>query len=240
VTLLAPASLAAGSSVDDTSCYASTTNEWLCGEYWSDRRSELIDATSQHIQITVAAVLLGLVIALPMAVAARRYPQLKVSVLGVSTALYTIPSIALFPILVLFTGITMTTVIIGLALYSLTILVRNALTGLEAVPDDVRESAVGLGYGPTRLLLKIELPLALPVIMAGLRVAAVSTVALTTVGSIVSYGGLGDLLRDGVQNDFKAEIFAASVLCVALAVAFDVLLLGTEKLLTPWARARRA
>jgi osmoprotectant transport system permease protein len=227
-------------AADDTTCYARTTNEWICGSYWSDRRSDLIEATTQHLQITVSAVLLGLVIALPLAVVARRYTRLRSSILGMSTVLYTIPSIALFPILVLFTGITKTTVVIGLALYTLTILVRNALTGLEGVPDDVRESAAGLGYGPTRLLLKIELPLALPVIMAGLRVATVSTVALTTVGAILSYGGLGELLRDGVANDFKAEIMAASLLCVALALALDIVLLGAERLLTPWARARRA
>lgn len=223
---------------DQPTCYARTTNDWFCPAYWSDRHSELVDATTQHLQITVSAVLLGLALALPMAVAARRYPRLKVSILGLSTTLYTIPSIALFPILVLFTGITMTTVVIGLALYSLTILVRNALTGLEGVPDDVRESATGLGYGPTRLLFRIELPLALPVIIAGLRVATVSTVALTTVGAIVSYGGLGELLKDGVANDFKAEIMAASLLCVALAVVLDVLLLAVQRLLTPWARAR--
>lgn len=240
MTVLSLAGTTAAAAADDPSCYARTTNEWICWSYWQDRSDELIDATTQHLQITVAAVALGLAIALPMAVIARRYSSLKVGILGLSTALYTIPSIALFPILVLFTGITMTTVIIGLALYSLTILVRNALTGLEAVPDDVRESATGLGYGPTRLLLKIELPLALPVIMAGLRVATVSTVALTTVGAIVSYGGLGELLADGVANDFKAEIFAASVLCVALALALDVVLLGAQWLMTPWTRARGA
>jgi osmoprotectant transport system permease protein len=238
VTVLSLAGTTAAAAADDPSCYARTTNKWICWSYWQDYQTELVDATTQHLQITVSAVVLGFVIALPMAVIARRYASLKGGILGLSTALYTIPSIALFPILVLFTGITMTTVIIGLALYSLTILIRNTLTGLEAVPDDVRESATGLGYGRTRLLLKIEFPLALPVIMAGLRVATVSTVALTTVGVIVSYGGLGQLLADGVQNDFKAEIFAASVLCVALALALDVVLLGIQWLMTPWVRAR--
>ncbi|HYJ70618.1 MAG TPA: ABC transporter permease [Nocardioidaceae bacterium] len=238
MTLLAEADIATDAAAYEPTCYARTTNEWFCGAYWDDRQAELIDATTQHIQITVSAVLLGLVIALPMAVAARRFPRLKVSILGLSTALYTIPSIALFPILVLFTGITMTTVIIGLALYSLTILVRNALTGLEGVPDDVRESATGLGYGATRMLFKIELPLALPVIMAGLRVATVSTVALVTVGALVSYGGLGELLKDGVETSFKAEIMAASLLCVLLALVFDVILLGIQWLLTPWSRSR--
>ena len=240
MTVLAQAGTAVAAAADDPSCYSRFTNNWVCVSYWQDRSSDLIDATQEHLQITVVSVLLGLVIALPMAVIARRFARLKAGILGLSTALYTIPSLALFPLLVVFTGITMTTVIIGLALYSLTILVRNTLTGLEAVPDDVRESATGLGYGSTRLLLKIEFPLALPVIMAGLRVATVSTVALTTVGAIVSYGGLGELLLDGVNNDFKAEIFAASVLCVALAFTLDVLLLALQWLMTPWTRARGA
>lgn len=240
MTVLAQAGTTVAAAADDPSCYSRLTNHWVCLSYWQDRSTDLIDATQQHLQITVLSVTLGLVLALPLSVIARRFTRLKVAILGLSTAFYTIPSIALFPILVVFTGITMTTVVIGLALYTLTILVRNTLTGLEAVPDDVRESATGLGYGSTRLLLKIEFPLALPVIMAGLRVATVSTVALTTVGSLLSYGGLGELLLDGVQNDFKAEIFAASVLCVALALSLDVLLLAAQWLMTPWTRARGA
>ncbi|MFY9915301.1 MAG: ABC transporter permease subunit, partial [Nocardioidaceae bacterium] len=154
--------------------------------------------------------------------------------------IYTIPSLALFSLLLPWTGLTPTTVIIGLALYSLTILVRNVLAGLRGVPDDVRESALGCGYGPLRLLFKVELPLALPVIMAGLRVATVSTVALATIGSIVAYGGLGNLLLLAVGNQFKAQIFAASVLCVALAVVLDLVLVVAQRLLTPWTRSGQA
>ena len=161
--------------------------------------------------------MLSVIIAFPLALVARRLPRLQGAILGTSTAIYTIPSLALFPLLVPFTGITATTVVIGLALYALTILVRSMLSGLAGVPDEVRESAIGLGYGAGRLLFRIELPLALPVMMAGLRVATVSTVALTTVGTLVSYGGLGNLIEDGVQNNFKAELLAASVLCVVLA-----------------------
>jgi osmoprotectant transport system permease protein len=123
-------------------------------------------------------------------------------------------------------------------LYSLTILVRNIIAGLDAVPDDVIESARGMGYGPGRLLIQVELPLALPAIMAGLRIATVSTVALATVGGILNYGGLGNLLFLGVASQFKAQIFAATLLCVLLAVTFDVLLLGLERALTPWLRSR--
>lgn len=227
------------SSADGPSCYSRVTNEWICGQYLSDRSQEIVDATVQHVGITVVSVLLGLVIAFPLALLARRLPRLESLVLGVTTGIYTIPSLALFPLLVPFTGLTPTTVVIGLALYALTILVRSQLEGLRAVPEEVRESAVGLGYSRRKLLVRIELPLALPVMMAGLRVATVSTVALTTVGSLVAYGGLGNLIRDGVSTNFRAELLTASVICVLLAVALDVVLVLTQRVLTPWTRGVR-
>jgi len=235
VTLLAQAT-AAG----QPSCYSRLTNEWFCTQYLHDYRSEIVDATTQHLGITVAAVLLGVVIAFPLSLLARRLPRLESSILGVSTGIYTIPSLALFPLLVPFTGLTATTVVIGLALYALTVLVRSMLEGLRSVPDDVRESATGLGYGAGRLLFRVELPLALPVIMAGLRVATVSTVALTTVGSLVAYGGLGNLIKDGVTTNFRAELFTASVLCVVLAVVLDALIVLLQWVLTPWTRGVQA
>ena len=229
VTLLAQAAA-------EPSCYSRLTNDWVCWQYVTDRQSELVDATIQHLAITMAAVVAGLLIAIPLALAARRFPRLEATILGVSTGIYTIPSLALFPLLVPFTGLSPTTVIVGLALYALTVLVRSLLEGLRSVPDEVRESATGLGYGATRLLYRIELPLALPVIMAGLRVATVSTVALTTVGSLVAYGGLGNLIKDGVSTNFRAELLSAAVLCVVLAILLDVLLVLAQRLLTPWTR----
>lgn len=220
-------------------CYSRLVNEWFCWDYVRDYRPEILDATLQHLLITLASVLLGLAIAFPLALLARRHPRLESTILGVSTGLYTVPSIALFPLLVPFTGLSATTVVIGLALYALTILVRALLEGLRAVPDDVREAARGLGYGAGRLLLRVELPLAVPVLVAGLRVATVSTVALTTVGSLVSYGGLGNLIRDGVQGNFRAELMTAAVLCVALAVLLDVLLVLVQRAATPWTRGRQ-
>lgn len=225
-------------SAAEPSCYNRTVNEWWCVAYLADYRDELVDATVQHLLITVSAVLLGVVIAFPLALLARRHARFETTILGTSTALYTIPSLALFPLLVPFTGISATTVVLGLALYALTILVRSILDGLASVPDDVRESARGLGYGPASQLLKIELPLALPVMMAGLRVATVSTVALTTVGALVANGGLGNLIADGVLTNFKAELMAACVLCVAIAVLLDVLIVGAQRLVTPWTRTR--
>jgi osmoprotectant transport system permease protein len=226
-------------SAADPSCYSALTNEWFCKQYIVDRHDDLISATQQHLFITIAAVAFGVLLSFPLALVARRFPRLEQLVLGASTAVYTIPSLALFPLLVPFTGLSITTVVVGLGLYALTILVRSILDGLRSVPDDVRESATGLGYGPTRLLFRIELPLALPVIMGGLRVATVSTVALTTVGALVSYGGLGNLIRDGADTDFRAELFTAGLICVVLAVALDVLLVIGERLLTPWNRKRR-
>lgn len=222
------------------SCYSRLVNHWVCTSYFSDRRTELTDATTQHIWITLASVALGFVIALPLAIMARRNRILESALMGSATAIYTIPSLALMPLLLPFTGLTPTTVIIALALYALTILVRGNLAALRAVPDEVKEAARGLGYGPGRMLLKVELPLAIPVMMAGLRVATVSTVALTTVGCLVAYGGLGNLIQDGVMTNFRAELFAASLICVLLAVLLDALLVVAQRLLTPWTRGARA
>ena len=221
----------------EPSCYNSNVNEWWCGAYFTDYRAELVEATTQHLVITITAIVASILVAFPMALLARHFVRLETAILGVSTALYTIPSLALFPLLVPFTGISATTVVIGLALYALTILVRSILDGLRSVPDDVRESARGLGYGAASQLLRIELPLALPVMMAGLRVATVSTVALTTVGALVANGGLGNLIADGVTTNFRAELLAACLLCVAIAVLLDVLIVGLQRLVTPWTRA---
>ena len=231
--------LARSTAAIEVPCYSRITNEWFCQQYYVDRREELVDATVQHLQITLAAIVLGVVIAFPLALVARRWGRLEGPLLAVSTGVYTVPSLALLPLMVPFTGLSRTTVVIALALYALTILVRAILEGLRAVPDEVAEAARGLGYGAVRLLFRVELPLALPVIMAGLRVATVSTVALTTVGSLVAYGGLGNLIKDGVSNNFRAELAAAAVLCVALALLLDVALVTAQWLLTPWTRRSR-
>ena len=210
-------------------------NDWICGEYLRSRQSELQDSLIQHITLTVVSVLIGLALAIPLAVLARRL-HLNQVLLGAATIVYTIPSVALFSLLIPFTGISATTVVIGLVLYSLTVLVRNALAGLDAVPEEVREAARGMGMGPTRMMLRVELPLAVPAIMAGVRIATVSTVALTTVGGIINYGGLGNLIFGGLQTTFRSQVLTASVLCVVLAVAADVALLGAQRVLTPWQR----
>ena len=157
--------------------------------------------------------------------------------LGFSTAIYTIPSLALFSLLLPFTGLSEKTVVIGLVLYTLTILVRSVLTGLDGVPEEVRDAGRGMGYSERGLLWRVELPLALPVLFGGLRIATVSTVALVTIGTIVGYGGLGDLISTGLNSNFKAQVLTASVLCVVLALVLDLLLVGLQRLLMPWRRA---
>lgn len=215
-------------------------NDWVCGEYVRTRRDEIIEALGQHVTITVVSVAIGFVVALVLAVVARQWGWLRGAILGTSTAVYTIPSLAMFALLVPITKLTTTTVVIGLVLYSLTILVRGILAGLDAVPADVREAAVGMGYDTLRMLRKVELPLAMPAIFASLRVATVSTIALTTIGMIVGHGGLGNLIARGQRSNFHAEVLTASVLCVILALVADLLLLGIQRWRTPWRRGVRA
>ncbi|MEV0276851.1 ABC transporter permease [Streptomyces sp. NPDC050610] len=214
-------------------------NEWICGEYVRTRGAELTDATLQHIGITLGSVAIGLLLAFPLALLARRWRAVAGPVLGLTTILYTVPSLAMFSLLLPVFGVSVAVVVTGLVLYSLTILVRNILAGLASVPEEAREAARGMGYGPLRLLFEVELPLALPAVMAGLRITTVSTVSLTTVGAIIGYGGLGNLVYEGMRSFFKAQVLTASVLCVALAVAADLALLGVQRLLTPWTRKRR-
>ncbi|MFF5454336.1 ABC transporter permease [Streptomyces sp. NPDC012950] len=215
-------------------------NEWICGAYLSSRGEILTDAVVQHLQLTGASVALALLIALPLAIAARRLRWVAAPVLGITTLLYTIPALAMFSLLLPLYGLSAALVVAGLVLYSLTLLVRNLLAGLRAVPEETRRAARGLGYGPLRLLLAVELPLALPAAMAGLRLATVSAVSLVTIGAIVGHGGLGNLIYAGMNTYFKAQVLTASVLCVVIAVAADLLLLGAQRLLTPWTRARSA
>ncbi len=214
-------------------------NDWVCGEYLTTRADTIVDATVQHLVLTGVSVAVGFVLALPLGVLAFRSRQARSIVLGTATALYTIPSLAMFSLLLPVTGLSATTVVVGLVLYSLTILVRNVLAGLLAVPDEVVESARGMGFSPLSLLLRVQLPLALPTLFAGLRVATVSTVALATVGAILGNGGLGNLIYSGLRTQFQAEVLTATVLVVALAVAADLLLLGLQRAVTPWQRAVR-
>lgn len=215
-------------------------NSWICGKFITTRQHELTTAVQQHVTLTVETVVIALLISLPLAVAVRRSRRASGGLLGLATAVYTIPSLAMFGVLVPITGIRPATVLVALVLYSLTILIRGVLAGLESVPADVVEAARGMGMGPLRLLLRVELPLAMPAIFASLRVATVSTIALTTIGYLIGEGGLGNLIHEGLQTYFKAEVLTASVLCVVLAIVFDAFIVGVQRLVTPWSRGRRA
>lgn len=215
-------------------------NPWFSWHYVESNWGDIEAALSQHIWLTLEALVLSFALALPLAVLSRAWPRLSGPVLGASAVLYTIPSLALFGVLAPFTGIGRTTVLIGLVAYSLLLLVRNTLVGLEGVDADLSDAARGLGYGRLRLLFGVELPAALPTIVAGLRLAAVSTVGLVTVGVVVGYGGLGQLMFRGFRSHYRAEVMTATVLCLVLAFVLDVTIMLAGRYLTPWTRARDA
>jgi osmoprotectant transport system permease protein len=218
------------------SCIA--RNDWICPEYVMTRREDLVDALAEHAFITVVAVLVGVFLAIPLAVLVRRRRSLSAAALGAATVVYTIPSLALLSFLFPVLGLSDWTVVVAMALYSLVILLRNTLDGLASVSPDTVDAARGMGLGRVRLLTGVELPLALPAIMAGVRIATVSTVALVTLGTIVGHGGFGDLISRGLRGFFRAEVLTASVATVLLAVVLDILLLAVQRRLTPWTRGR--
>ena len=212
-------------------------NDWVCPLYVQTRADLLLAALREHLFLTAVSVVLGAVLALPLAVLAHRVRRARALTLGVTTVIYTIPSIALFFLVVPMLGLGAATAVTGLTLYTLTILVRNLLVGLDGVDPEVIDAATGMGLSRSRLLWRVELPLALPSAMAGLRVAAVSTVALVTIGTVVDAGGLGTVIVRGLSANFNAQVLTASVLCVLLALVIDLLLLGAQRAVTPWRRA---
>jgi osmoprotectant transport system permease protein len=200
----------------------------------------LLAALREHASLTAEAVVIAAVVAIPLAVLAYWYRRLTGPILALSGVLYTVPSLALFALLAPVVGVggdrARVLVLIGLVLYALLMIIRNSLAGLNQVPEDVLDAARGMGYGRFARLLRIELPLALPGILTGLRLATVSTVALTTVGVQVGYGGLGQLINHGFHSNYRAEIATATVTAVLLALVLDLVLTTVGRLLTPWRR----
>jgi osmoprotectant transport system permease protein len=198
----------------------------------------------EHLYLTGLAVGIGLVLSFGLALLIRRSPAFYGPVLGVTGTLYSIPSLALFALLTPLTGIaTVLTAEIALVGYTLLILVRNIVEGLRGVPADAVEAATGMGYTPTQRLLRVELPLAVPVIMAGIRIATVTTIGLVTVTALIGMGGLGYLIVTiGInRGSFGATAtITGIVLAVGLAVIADLLLQALQRWLTPWARRRAA
>ena len=215
-------------------------NPWFSWNYVSQNIDSLTAALEQHVSLTLATIVVATAIGVPLAVVAYKVSWLSGPILGLSGVLYTIPSLALFALLGPILGLTFSTVLIGLVLYALLMIVRNALTGLQQVPAEVRDAARGMGYGRFGLLWRIELPLALPGIITGLRIATVSTVALVTVGTLVGFGGFGNVILTGFNSNFyRAQIMAGTIGCLGLALVFDLLLAGLGRWVTPWSRRAR-
>lgn len=196
------------------------------------------EKTAEHIVLTGIALGVGLAMSLVLSLVALRFPWTYPPITWATGVLYTIPSLALFAFLVPITGITILTAEIGLVSYTLLILIRNIVAGIQGVDPAVKEAALGMGYGRRRLFLEVELPLALPVILAGVRIAAVTTIGLVTITALIGQGGLGYFILNGLTRFFDTEIVLGTALSVILAVVVDVLLVLVERLLTPWAAKR--
>jgi osmoprotectant transport system permease protein len=211
-------------------------------EWVVDHLDDIWDQTAEHIMLTVIAVTVGLAISLVLSLVALRYRRTYAPITWVTGILYTIPSLALFAFLVPITGLSVLTAQIGLVSYTLLILIRNIVAGINGVPPSVLEAARGMGYTRRRRFISIELPLALPVIIAGIRIAAVTTIGLVTVTALIGLGGLGFFILRGLNLFYSpvgtTQIVVGTVLSVVLAVVVDLSLVGLEKVATPWSRRK--
>lgn len=215
-------------------------NEFFRWEWAFDHLDDIKVQGIEHLQLTFLAVGIGLLISFPLSVLAYRYQRFYGPLTIVTGVLYTIPSLALFAILVPFTGLSFTTALIGLVSYTLLILIRNIVAGLSGVPADVREAAAGMGYSRNQMLWRVELPIALPVIIAGVRIATVTTIGLVTVTALIGLGGFGHFILLGLSRFFSTATVLGAVLSVILAITMDRLLIFIERKLTPWTRSMGA
>jgi osmoprotectant transport system permease protein len=216
-------------------------NRLFCLDWAVDHWDDIFaPALVEHVRLTALAVAIGFALAFAAALAAYRYGRLETPIGVTSGFLYTIPSLALFQLLVPFTGIGLLTVEIALVSYTLLILFRNIRAGLRAAPPEVREAAAGMGLTRVQSLLSVELPLALPAIVAGLRIAVVTTISLATVAAFLVPEGLGAPIFGGLREYFKTRFIVAGGLAVLLALVADGLLVLLGRALTPWARGRTA
>lgn len=210
-------------------------------EWVGDHLDEIWDLTVEHVSLTAWAVGLGFVISMALALISIRWRWAYGPLAAICGVLFSIPSVALFGILVPMTGLGFVPAEIALVSYTLLILLRNIVAGFDGVPDAVREAADGMGYEPWRRVLRIDLPLAFPAIIAGLRIATVTTVGLVTVTALVGAGGYGTYIRDGLSTAprFPTQVTVGTVLSVVLAVVLDLCFVGVERLVTPWRRTAR-
>lgn len=211
---------------------------------WLARNSDqIISWTLAHLWLSAVPTVVGLVLSIPLGALANRYRWMYPPTVTVAGLLYTIPSIALF---VLLPGILGTSildpinVVIALTLYTIALMVRSVADALGSIAPDVRQAAIAMGYRPLRRLITVELPISIPVIAAGLRVAAVSNVSLVSVAALIGVPQLGQLFTKGQQMDFYTPIIAGILLCVVIAIVFDAVILLATRLSTPWRRAVRA
>ncbi len=195
-----------------------------------------IAALQQHLTLTAIAVAGGLVLSIPLGIAAHRWRALRNPLLGFFDVVYTIPSLALFALLVPYTGLGVVTAEIGLIGYTVLILMRNLVVGLESVSPDVLDAADGMGYRPLARLVFVELPLALPAMFAGVRIATVTTIGLVTITALIGLGGLGQLINKGLIENFHTPLVVATALSIALALVADLTLLGLQGIAVPWSR----
>jgi osmoprotectant transport system permease protein len=196
--------------------------------------------TLANTYLGLAPPLIGLVLSVPIGIGCVARRWLYPPVLSLANAVYAIPTLAVFVVLVPYTGLGDLTVIIALTLLSLCVLIPAVVDGLRTVPEPVRQAATAMGFTQVRRLIQVELPLAVPVIMAGLRVAVVSSISLASLGGLIGVTSFGYFFTDGEQRDFPTEIYAGFALTILLAVACDLLVVGVRTVLTPWARGRRA
>lgn len=211
--------------------------------WFLDHLPEVAELMGNHARLAALPLVFGLLLALPLGWLARRVPALYTPLVALAGLLYTIPSLALFILmpLVLGTGILdPTNVVVALTLYTVALLVRTVADGLGSVPEEVAQAASAMGIGRVRRLLTVELPLAVPVISAGLRVAAVSNVSIVSIAALIGVPQLGSLFTDGFARDFPTEIVVGIVACIVLALVFDLVIIAVTRLLTPWERATRA
>lgn len=219
------------------SCYSQSVNSWFCWQYVHDYSSDIQRAFVQHVELAALILGISIVISLPLALLALRTRFLRSTILSLLGFIYTIPSLALFVLLQPVFGVTHATpVVVALVGYAQLLLVRNVLVGLEEVPAEVLEAARGTGYGAVRLLLRIRIPIALPAILAGIRLTTVSTISLLSVGGLIQQGGLGQLILNGQQRDIRAQVVTGIIIIVALALVADLVLLLAQRLATPWTR----
>jgi osmoprotectant transport system permease protein len=212
---------------------------WIWWDWVTRSTDEILDALRQHLWFTLLAVSLGFAISLPLGILIQRRRRLRGPVLAVAGVLYTVPALAAFALLVGWLGLfSLWTAMIPLITYTFYILIRAVIVGLDGVDPAVLDAATGMGYRPTKRLLQVELPLAMPSILAGLRLATVTTVGLVTVTAVLGQGGFGRLIYDGLFNFFRTPVTVGTVLTVALAVGLDVLIVVAGRLMAPWAKAR--